>query len=417
MKTNGLVIPGCWGQWSSTEYYAFVNWRFCGGFYLGDRDAHLQFHQLYKTYYAEFSSTHLTWEVNFWAWLEDQGHFHPDWYYGDHNDSMITLFPNRCFAHTLTACNVIKIGLRDDFRPDFHPSSMAHIVHEDREWLNVRNVNYTIGPNHCYHISGPKITTLNSVVEWPVRVSKDKNILVSEIDWQGSESWCDNPMSYGLEDLRLWHDENGRVRCCGTNWDHTLDNCARIAVGHYDVHNAVIHGLYFPGNPTGQWEKNWAPFENSNRYVYKWSGDHVFTGCIESIESGSLQAVPITRPNSLFQHLRGSSVFLPTEIVYEWYIGVVHYSETLNGKKIYYHMMVKLDGMGKLKSYTDPFLFLEPQIEFCIGYHWNSVNRLHRFWVSKNDDCPYYIEAYDDEAFNWHTLPDDVTSYKQQCLD
>ena len=403
---TGLVIPGCWPKGTLSEFRNRVNWRFCGGFYIGNRNANLEFHQLYEKYYSEFFATHVTWEVNFWAWLENQGYFHPNWYYGDHNDSMVTLFPNEFFTRPLIG-TVTTTYLTIPSWPDFHPSSMDHIVHQGKEWLNIRNINYYIDENNCYHIAGPKITTINSVTEWPI----SDPVRVKEIEWNPypSSSRHSDPMSYGLEDLRLWHDEQGQVRCLGTNWDHTSDNCARIAVGHYDLSNAVIDQLYFPGEPTGHWEKNWAPFEYTNNYVYKWSADTVFTGCILD---GHLEKIPMTRPNYLFKNVRGSSKFLPS--FGNNYIGVVHYSEVLRGKKIYYHMMVELDKNGQLKKHTDPFYFLEPQIEFCIGYHYCLATGLHRFWVSKNDECPFYMEV---ASFNWHTLPDDLICYKQPCQD
>lgn len=93
---TSIVLPGCWIQrriWDLSTYHDCINWRFCGGFFLGDRNACIEFYKLYQTYYAEFSKNNLTWEVNFWAWLEEHGLFYPTWYEADHNDSMVTKFP------------------------------------------------------------------------------------------------------------------------------------------------------------------------------------------------------------------------------------------------------------------------------------------------------------------------------------
>lgn len=93
---TSIILPGCWVQkriWDISTYYDCVNWCFCGGFFLGDRNSCLEFYKLYQTFYPEFSKTNLTWEVNFWGWLQQHDHFHPKWYKADHNDTMVTNFP------------------------------------------------------------------------------------------------------------------------------------------------------------------------------------------------------------------------------------------------------------------------------------------------------------------------------------
>lgn len=78
-----LLAPGCWPPgvytWNS------VAWRFCGGFLLGHRDlfpAALE----RQTQLVQSQLPSLTWEVNYWAQMEEHFIVYP----ADHDDTMIT---------------------------------------------------------------------------------------------------------------------------------------------------------------------------------------------------------------------------------------------------------------------------------------------------------------------------------------
>lgn len=71
-----------------------VCWRFAGGFFIGDSNYLLKFHNLYERFFYKLTidSNILTWEVNIWAHFENKGLFSPMIYYCDHNDSIIRHF-------------------------------------------------------------------------------------------------------------------------------------------------------------------------------------------------------------------------------------------------------------------------------------------------------------------------------------
>uniref|UniRef100_A0A6C0ELV0 Glycosyl transferase CAP10 domain-containing protein n=1 Tax=viral metagenome TaxID=1070528 RepID=A0A6C0ELV0_9ZZZZ len=79
-----LYFPGCTGKGS----YGFsaVNWRFCGGFFLGDKQSLIDFYDLYKRKFPRLPV--LTWEVNVWAYFESCG-WSPTWFSANHDDSII----------------------------------------------------------------------------------------------------------------------------------------------------------------------------------------------------------------------------------------------------------------------------------------------------------------------------------------
>jgi len=96
-----LAIPGCWqkGQHAETLFSA-VNWRFSGGFFLGDAQSLLDWERAYRTHFANITRENgvLVWEANIWHTFELRGHIATQWYQGDHNDKMIKI-PTTFFKH------------------------------------------------------------------------------------------------------------------------------------------------------------------------------------------------------------------------------------------------------------------------------------------------------------------------------
>jgi hypothetical protein len=94
-----IILPGCWTREISNQtlysglIYHNINWRFCGGFFIGDKESILNFCKKYEEHYLTFLQTHkrIVWEVNFWAWLENQNLWSPQVYMSTHDDSMLCI--------------------------------------------------------------------------------------------------------------------------------------------------------------------------------------------------------------------------------------------------------------------------------------------------------------------------------------
>lgn len=84
-----LYIPGCWSE--KTQFLDKVSWRFCGGFFLGDKHSITGLVDLYSVYFKSLPS--LSWEVNVWALFESTQRFAPTWYKANHDDSILDV-PN-----------------------------------------------------------------------------------------------------------------------------------------------------------------------------------------------------------------------------------------------------------------------------------------------------------------------------------
>jgi hypothetical protein len=101
IKTPFLAMPGCWqSPFGDLECLrSQVCWRFCGGFFIGDKASLLHFYETSVLHFSDFLhiTTHMVWEVNFWAWLEAERYLNPIWYLADHNDSII------CIPHAVCA--------------------------------------------------------------------------------------------------------------------------------------------------------------------------------------------------------------------------------------------------------------------------------------------------------------------------
>lgn len=94
-KDQFIYMPGCWNfKMNNIEYLKNnIVWRFCGGFFIGDKDSLNHFYITSHDYFLRFlyQTKTLVWEVNYWAWLESNGLFNPIWYLADHNDSIIDI--------------------------------------------------------------------------------------------------------------------------------------------------------------------------------------------------------------------------------------------------------------------------------------------------------------------------------------
>jgi hypothetical protein len=93
LKDNCLIFPGCWPSGTlSDSLFEKINWRFCGGFFIGDEKSLLHMNDIYRTFFKEIVEHHgLSWEVNIWHYLELHHSLSIQWYQADHNDSIIRI--------------------------------------------------------------------------------------------------------------------------------------------------------------------------------------------------------------------------------------------------------------------------------------------------------------------------------------
>ena len=103
--TPCLFFPGCWEKNIGYPHvYNIIHWRFCGGFFLGDKQSLLNFAERYRTAFPKILEEKkvILWEVNIWAILEQEYGWSPTWYRAGHEDTIINV-PTEGFrqSHTM----------------------------------------------------------------------------------------------------------------------------------------------------------------------------------------------------------------------------------------------------------------------------------------------------------------------------
>ncbi len=99
LQDTCLVFPGCWKNDADIQsVFSKIHWRFCGGFFLGDRSSLHTMYDLYRTHFATIVQTTgvLPWETNIWRVLEVYHNWNPQWFSANHDDSIIRI-PFRTF--------------------------------------------------------------------------------------------------------------------------------------------------------------------------------------------------------------------------------------------------------------------------------------------------------------------------------
>lgn len=126
LKDSVLAFPGCWnkGQDISTIFDK-VSWRFCGGFFIGDKQSLLNFYSLYRREFPLILEIYgvLPWEVNMWHFMELNYGFSPTWFLANHDDSIVRI-PGSCL-YIAASLTTIPPRIETDCR-----KSIESLVHQ-----------------------------------------------------------------------------------------------------------------------------------------------------------------------------------------------------------------------------------------------------------------------------------------------
>jgi len=262
---------------------------------------------------------------------------------------------------------------------NYHPTSVSVIEHNGTEIHNVRFVNYVINPNDGSYM----MKDGNYSANYPVRTQN--------VFWTPNKTFMMNDGSVqlprmdkhikGLEDVRLYHDKDGKLRFTATSLEYSEK--IRILTGFYDISSKSYQGCQVIQSPiNAECEKNWIPVDQTNDIIYRWY----------PFEVGSLQGDNLqihTRYNTpwFFKHLRGSAVPIKVENEY-WCL--THFVEYSSPRK-YFHCIVVLDKTYQPKLISLPFVFQALCIEYSIG--WTKKENDIQFWFSSWDDNPRSIQV------------------------
>ena len=430
-----LFIPGCISTKYSEEkrleddgkLYNNVNWRFCGSFFVGSIHAITEFWELYNLFFIEFlqETQTLTWEVNFWMWLESVGmesvgmesKWNVHWYYSDHCETMLQLpeDPHLCILKKSIRSQSNYQSHKYDYFPikQYRPTSASYVYFKNRHWLNTRYVNYFLTPSGRYTFPDSNDSTIrNKNICCELSVSGSFypiTFLEMETNSRSLGVPFHHGFSEGIEDIRLYvfRDE---IRFIGTTLSYSNEkDKLRIIRGTYDICLGILSNGCVITPPTDTYcEKNWIPLideQEQEYFIYKWCPMEIGTVVEnETDKTKSLMIVKKYQTNPfIFSKVRGSTHFIPFSKTsgLNYLIGLVHYSEETVPRQ-YYHRLVLLDkSTFEIKWYSDSFCFEKIGVEFCIGF--TILNSTFVFWISQMDRDPLMTEIninyFDDK---WH---------------
>lgn len=440
---NACYLAGCWPKLDDNGIIGVaknIHWRFCGAFFLADTKSMTDFAELCRINLPAFLKEYgnLTWEVNYWAWLEwkscplnlEERKWTPVWYRADHNDSLVDIFSGISADTYATALaspdntNAIRTQYAYPEIDPFLPGSASYLEHEGRHYLNTRFVNYWMYPNGYYRFHNPDMVIENrnflsnlnpdslmplDFCEMSERAIYDKDLVPIPIPKREKRAF-----SVGLEDIRLFsgakrEDGTRPVRFVATNVEYSPMNKNRIVIGTYDIGTSTYCDciVAVPPDPNSWCEKNWIPVvykllngEEKERFIYKWSPME-----IGEIDLATNQLNIVVRHEIrhwLFSKLRGSTTFIDAPLAFlpegvdaekEYLIGLAHFSEE-HSPRHYFHTLLLLEKSTlKPVRYSRVFYFESLSIEFCVGMAVKPATESYVFWISRFDRDPIMIEA------------------------
>lgn len=397
-EEDRMYIPGCWGELSKdADVVDNVHWRFCGSFFMGSRNAIIRFYHSYEKYFKQFiEHCHgkLTWDVNFWAWLETHTNWDPVWYQGDHSDSMIFIPKTYGYRILKDSPNCKLVEYHYPNLSPYRPMSASYASHEGKEYLTTRYVNYWIYDNGCYFYPDDEqvIRTLNVLsplvivenIPTPLKYDLMKNVTSLEP--------LKNTFSEGIEDIRLYSSqETGKLSFIGSTLTYSYCDRIRMVRGDYDVDTKEMKNMQLIKPPYDTWcEKNWAPIPlaDADGFVYRWSPLEIGKIVPDENNLGRLE-ICIRKPmDERFCGMKGSTGFVSygeSEL-----IGVIHFSEE-KWPRQYFHRVITLHkDTFELVQCSEIFCFKKACVEFCIGFR--ALENRFGFWISQMDRDPLYLE-------------------------
>lgn len=401
---NQMYLPSCWNKQNiSLENLANkVCWRFTGNFMMGNINSVQNLYNLYLEHFEKFvkETNRIVWDVNFFAYLEQEKNWKPIVYNANHDDSIIDIPFYSFSTRLLNKCSK-KITYMFPIIFDYEPSSCSYLEYKDsnnktQRHMNIRCVNYKyLDSGHCIVNDNRRITRTKNL--YGTLHSNYKNDdFFSEVVENNEIMNLPNPdsneMFQGIEDIRLYQFDK-KIKFVASTVNYSGCARCRIVCGDYVINkgntclsNAIVIEPPFPSFK----EKNWIPFvpenDSSKEYfIYKWK-----PFMLGEVVNKKLKIVKKHDVKFPFQHeVRGSS-----NIVYDndKYVCVVHVSIENTLPKQYYHMFVLLD-KNTYKPYmcSKVYHFDQIGVEFCLSMTINDNNYV--LWISRKDRNPLCIEV------------------------
>ena len=239
-------------------------------------------------------------------------------------------------------------------------------------FINIRNVQYAL-----YHSEfGQKfqnhwgcLAYLNPEDDITLRTQNFLSVNSSDYKWVDTSKLDKKPLweFIGLEDGRLvyWED---KLYLIGVRRDTTTNGVGRMELSEIQDGREVKRYRIEPPSGYTYCEKNWMPIADMPFHFVKWTNPtEVVKVNLATLKSETIvlkeQSIDVMRD------LRGGSQVIKYK---DYYIAITHevdlWFDYMNHKDAhYYHRFIVWDKDWNIVKHTDPFKFLDANIEFCCG--------------------------------------------------
>jgi glycosyltransferase involved in cell wall biosynthesis len=222
----------------------------------------------------------------------------------------------------------------------------------------VRTVNYRIDLAYATPGNVPVQTRNHHVVfDDSLTIIQSRELMEAE----DAPPRCDGAWVQGLEDCRLflWR---GRRFCSFTICDRNEKGRCEMAMGEIAGDGTIsVHPLR--GYCDDVHQKNWMPLVRGDELLFVYGTDPlIILRCDETMQ---LHEVARSEPPLALDHLRGGSQAVPVEGGWLYLAHEVSIGEDF--MRTYLHRFVRISGDFVVEGVSEPFWFLDRQIEFAAG--------------------------------------------------
>lgn len=269
----------------------------------------------------------------------------------------------------------------------------------------IRHVNYTLyhsenkkfqhrfGPLQYLHPENDRhLRTWNFIADLNDDLSINQVLSVDTTKFDQEPLW----EFVGLEDARLVKWEN-KWLLAGVRRDTTTNGQGRMEITEvsrrYSEYVEVSRvRMPAPGPDDSYCEKNWMPIIDKPYHFVKWTNPTEVVYCNTSTKTTKTVHLDESKFIPDLPSFRGSSQVIPYG---DFYLAVTHEvdlfkSEAGEKDAVYRHRFVIWDKNWNLIKYTEPFSFMEADIEFCCGAAWFKDDLLLSFGFQ--DNCAFILK-------------------------
>ena len=235
--------------------------------------------------------------------------------------------------------------------------------------INIRYVNYFITSEGSYLNCDRYIITGNEYIEY------DKNFNI--INKKFMDIDFDNRRYIGIEDIRIFENENNELIFIGTGY-HKNETIG-IVTGKYNIDNGKLNPIELKQNFNNSGcEKNWVfvNYNNSTHVVYDWNPLKI----CKINDENKLNIIETKKMPSIFSRVRGSTCGFTYSKkigsnnngnisidIMEDEIWFINHLVSYESPRHYYHIISVFDSSMNLLRYSAPFKFEGDPIEYCLS--------------------------------------------------